>query len=302
MNTQFTYARQQPHRVYSTARSAFTLVELLVVITIIGILVALLIPAVTGVMGNAKDAQMGIEIASMSQALEAYKLEHLEYPPDFARPSTGDLQQINEHLARKFRYRVTKGKPNDNLVALNGQLPSNLDPAEALVFWLSGPSGDPKFPLTGRKPENRDSSTGGGAREKGPNPFFEFDQARLLDQDGDGFPEYYPDYSELPYVYLRHDSYLKNADNPMEPHLVREGPDTSLGGPAPVRAYAANIAEGQYVAAEKFQIICAGRDNRYMNIDVPSIPEYPSGIGYQEQDEDNLTNFSEGETLRAAIP
>ena len=298
MKSQRTSASRRANRIKTNARHAFTLVELLVVITIIGILVAFLVPAIATVMGNAKDAQMGVEIAGLAQALEKYQMENLSYPPDFADVAAMDKLQMDTHLARKYRYRTDKGKPNDNLVALNGQLPSHLDPAEALVFWLSGLSGDQKFPLTGRNPANRDSSSGGGARAPG-DPYFPFDKARLQDLDGDGFPEYYPEHSEMPYVYLRSDHYLKNAENPSEPHFVVAGPN-STG--IPVRAYAADITEGEYAAADKFQIICAGRDNLFMNTATPTVPEYPSGMGYLDEDEDNITNFSEGSTLQAAIP
>lgn len=280
------------------SRRGFTLVELLVVITIIGILIALLVTGVSSAIGRAKDAQMGIEIASMAQALEAYKQKHMAYPPDFADLLPQDTVQINTHLARPFRLRSLKGKPNDHLAAVNGQQPQHLDPAEALVFWLSGLSGDQKFPLTGRNPANRDPSSGGGGKAEG-TPFFEFDKARLLDNDGDGFMEYYPEHSQAPYVYLRSDHYMKDPNNPGTPHLVAVGPSSSG---IPVRAYAADIVEGEFVAAEKYQIICAGRDNLFMDIANPSVPEFPDGLGYSEADDDNLTSFSEGSTLQAAIP
>ena len=206
------------------SRRGFTLVELLVVITIIGILIALLVTGVSSAIGRAKDAQMGIEIASMAQALEAYKQKHMAYPPDFADLLPQDTVQINTHLARPFRLRSLKGKPNDHLAAINGQQPQHLDPAEALVFWLSGLSGDQKFPLTGRNPANRDPSSGGGGKAEG-TPFFEFDKARLLDNDGDGFMEYYPEHSQAPYVYLRSDHYMKDPNNPGDSAPGGGGPE-----------------------------------------------------------------------------
>ena len=270
-------------------RQAFTLVELLVVITIIGILVALLIPAVNVAMRNARNAQIAIEVRGLANAMESYKLEMGDYPPDFARDAGGDGTQIVSHLARKFRYR---DKVND--VYSDADL-DNLDPSEALVFWLSGLSADPKRPLTNRKAY----SDLFPATVKGAKAFFEFDQSRLRDSDGDGWPEYYPQNIEMPYVYFRNDNYANPFDNSL-PHAV-------LNNQVQVRPYARTLdgaaAVDEYVAPEKFQVICSGLDNLFLDENsVASNATYPDGLGYQEADEDNITNFSEGSTLQAAIP
>ncbi len=69
----------------SKGRAAgFTLVEMLVVITIIGILAGLVIPAVVVAMRKAKEATIVMEISQLDMALKAYKEKFGEYPPDFA--------------------------------------------------------------------------------------------------------------------------------------------------------------------------------------------------------------------------
>lgn len=60
---------------------AFTLPELLVVIVIIGIMLALLLPALAGAIRRAKVAQVNSEINVMATALEAFRTEYGEYPP-----------------------------------------------------------------------------------------------------------------------------------------------------------------------------------------------------------------------------
>ena len=79
--------------------------ELMVVIIIIAILAGLLIPAIGGAVRRAKNAKIALEIAALSQALERYKMEYGEYPPDFADRRETNETFINQHLSRIFRYR-----------------------------------------------------------------------------------------------------------------------------------------------------------------------------------------------------
>lgn len=62
-------------------RTGFTLVELLVVITIIGVLIGLLIPVIWSAVGRANDARVGGEINTLAQALASFQTKYGEYPP-----------------------------------------------------------------------------------------------------------------------------------------------------------------------------------------------------------------------------
>ena len=64
-------------------KRAFTLVEILVVIAIISILAALVTVAVAGAMRAGKRAAISMEMSQIAMALEHYKAEFGEYPPDF---------------------------------------------------------------------------------------------------------------------------------------------------------------------------------------------------------------------------
>jgi general secretion pathway protein G len=68
---------------WSVQRRAFTLVELLVVITIIGLLAGLLLPAINGAVRSAKEAAVASEISLLDQALASFKTRYGEYPPSF---------------------------------------------------------------------------------------------------------------------------------------------------------------------------------------------------------------------------
>lgn len=147
-------------------RTGFTLVELLVVIAIIGILMAVLIPAVTRSITTAKETAIRLEIDLISQALEAYKLRYGDYPPDFS-----DWKSVERHFRKAFPEidddelkllaQYTHLDENFDRVPLNANLdPRNatgsythyrqaVDAAEALVFCLGGYSQDKKHPFTG---------------------------------------------------------------------------------------------------------------------------------------------------------
>jgi general secretion pathway protein G len=74
---------RSPSRPTSTrARLArgFTLIEIMVVITILGVLAALIVPRVVGRTDDAKVAAAKQDIASLMQALKLYRLDNGRYP------------------------------------------------------------------------------------------------------------------------------------------------------------------------------------------------------------------------------
>jgi len=60
--------------------SGFTLIEIMVVITILGILAALIVPRVVGRTDDARIAAAKQDIASILQALKLYRLDNGAYP------------------------------------------------------------------------------------------------------------------------------------------------------------------------------------------------------------------------------
>jgi prepilin-type N-terminal cleavage/methylation domain-containing protein len=66
-------------------RRAFTLVELLVVITIIGILIALLLPAIYGGIANARKLECADRMRQVTIATSGYAIQHGHYPGFFNR-------------------------------------------------------------------------------------------------------------------------------------------------------------------------------------------------------------------------
>ncbi len=124
----------------------FTLVELLVAITIIGILMAIAIPAITGALSKAREASMRVEVETISQAIEAYKLKYGDYPPDFM-----NWNVVVGHYRKAFPDIDPTELLNLRELTHSGGLfnPTSMDRAEALVWALGGFSSDPQFPFTG---------------------------------------------------------------------------------------------------------------------------------------------------------
>lgn len=74
----------------SRSDRGFTIVELLIVIVVIAILAAVSIVAYTGIQGRARDAQRMQDMATITKALELYKVSNGEYPPTpSSTPSAG---------------------------------------------------------------------------------------------------------------------------------------------------------------------------------------------------------------------
>jgi type IV pilus assembly protein PilA len=65
----------------SNIRKAFTLIEILIVIGIIGVLAAALIPRLTGIQGRARDTKRMYDIRQLSKSIYTYWIDNNTYPP-----------------------------------------------------------------------------------------------------------------------------------------------------------------------------------------------------------------------------
>jgi prepilin-type N-terminal cleavage/methylation domain-containing protein len=93
-------------RKMSRSTHGFTLVELLVVISIIAILAGLSFPAITGALEAAKRAQASVLIRQLSIGTIAYYTEYNKYP---APKDYADSDEFDDS-AREYLYKIFKGE------------------------------------------------------------------------------------------------------------------------------------------------------------------------------------------------
>jgi general secretion pathway protein G len=78
----------------------FTMIELLVVIVVIGILAALLLPAINGAIRKAREASVSSEINLLATALTNFKTQYGDYPPSrILLKENGDYSPFFTNLA-----------------------------------------------------------------------------------------------------------------------------------------------------------------------------------------------------------
>jgi prepilin-type N-terminal cleavage/methylation domain-containing protein len=155
-------------------RRAFTLVEMLVVIAIIGILAALITPAIYQAMWNARQTRIKVEADQIASGFEAFKSKYGSYPPANLTCTSGAANAaLTAFVARAFPRYTTTGTNSlaQQIFAdlqKNGVDTTNINPQAALAFWLVGFSPDVTDPFN----RNLTSIT--------RTPFFAFDTTRLV--------------------------------------------------------------------------------------------------------------------------
>jgi general secretion pathway protein G len=99
---------------------AFTLIELLIVMAVIGILAAITLAGLSGAQGKATRDRTRAEIAALANAIERYKTQNDLYPPpkgenlfyseidDYmpASPNAVSGENLNDPYGNPYRYRL----------------------------------------------------------------------------------------------------------------------------------------------------------------------------------------------------
>lgn len=195
-------------KVERISRTGFTLVELLVVITIIGILAALITVAASGALKKGRQTAIKVELDQISAALEKYKQDVAgSYPPNLQVDGviideSQVLNDVRRHLKQAF---PRSNEPPELIAALAGlatngsllpsgdSLQGGMTAGEAIVFWLSGFSSDPKYPISGEGGPSYEIPSLNNGDNHALDPIesrrwiYEFQVARLEPRDADGY-------------------------------------------------------------------------------------------------------------------
>jgi len=252
---------------HRSPRTAFTLVEIMVVIVIIGILASILVPVLGGIIRRANEAAVKVEISSLENAISDFKTKFSCHPPDhitlyeFSNLGTSTSPPTGWAGDAASRAKILKIWPRFNF-ALGRYLNNDSDTldtihlsgAECLVFFLGGMphcnqnknffmtgfSKNPADPLR-RRGEDRN---GNGVLDTTPPPSEDLNNNGILDpsvetRDGPFF--------EFPSSRLR-DVDLPTNSSP-GPDAFPEFIDTLANQTAPYLYLSSNEGRGYSTAA-----------------------------------------------------
>ena len=288
--------RQQNHQTH--ARRGFSLIELMVVIVIIAILMALILPAISGARQRARIAQVSSEISQLDNAVAKFKsVYNVEPPSSLYIPAAGGTWGAADRSKVRSIWPQFNFATNGGLG--NGTKDMHLSGAECLVFFLGGienSSSNPPVVLGFSKNPQTPWDSAGTNRE---GPFFEFDNSRFTDLDKDGLLEFadpLPD-QQTPYMYLSSQGRNYKRTNAAGSTLAEQDDFDVHGGNSNTKdLQAVYLKTAQPVQAHRpdsYQIISPGPDATY---GVGGV--YKDGeelVGPRATEMDNITNFSGGQ-------
>lgn len=304
------FQRQSPHR-------GFTLVEMLVVLGIIAVLAALLLPAAMGAVTRARDAAIGFEVNQLASAIESYKQDKGDYPPNFK-----NFDVFMQHVRRCYPkiapselawFFIYDGSGN----VTGWKTSRQMDEGEALVFWLSHTTTDPRYPFGLTTPSGIPTF----------KRYYEFDESRFGYDDAEPTQGTGEQVVRLPSYRAKHckDSHYIYIDSRSYEFFTRDFGPASTKPSLPQYAFAETNDDGvrpywsdtstnitatsttpyrdqfKPMNPTTFQLICAGQDGLYgLDTSDEDVKQFPSGNYYSNADKDNITNFSGGRRMEAS--
>ena len=309
---------QRRTRTNSIQRAAFSLVELMIVILIIGILVAIASPFIFGALTRAQEFTIENEMQQLNAAVERFNTDHGVYPPAIGPGLEIDTSNSTAALAAMRRYliRIAPGNAEGNGSDGGGlqnwweNIGCKLEQDSSLVFWLSGLCTSKQYPLSGSAlftttplaPYNANKSFMDADLVDGSgmpisidrNVFFEFKSDQLVNATssaGAALPLGIKAYNQpsgkgdsLAYQYRDFKSY--GGGTSIAYHLV----DNSSGSTVI-----------NYFNPTSFQIVGPGMDGKITDVMPPTAPntDLTDETAVDPGQDDNITNFSGGRLTKS---
>jgi len=292
---------------YSQNCRGFTLVELLVVITIIGVLAGLAAGGMWIVQARVRETMTKAQLSQMDLALEAYKNEFGEYPPPLNDP---------EAVMRHARSRWKRASLNYDMIlmaaglALDGDLTDGEEKIAAnndrialtLTFWLGGLYVNGSY-----RGFNADLENPLVSGNQWKEPLFDFSEKNTEALEADKPHLRFFAIDKKPVVYFRStaNGEYHNPNPPGEPNRFLCG-WREHGDAVPYAK--SQDANGNVVwhGARKYQLIHPGRDGKFS--EVPDRLAAPVPIVHRDhentldyEDYDNIVNFTDTATLKGAL-
>jgi prepilin-type N-terminal cleavage/methylation domain-containing protein len=285
-------------RTAGTRRAAFTLVELLIVVTIIALLAGLLLVGIQKIGGAGKTVVATQDITSLQAATETFKREFGFYPPsEFRLPSMPDpnlntsltpqqkaLEVASFALLKQMYPRWAPQLTGTGMINWTGAYPSmagyigqNLDGNQSMVLFLGGPL------QTGWATDSPQATAGTAVK----GPYFEFKQDRL---DGNqGGPRHFLDPFKNP----------TNPNGKPYAYLASQSPGGKYPAVGCLGVFAVCETANKFVNQSGVQIVSAGEDGVFGSFGSHA-QVYSAGAGPFAEGTagfDDLANFNNGNKL-----
>lgn len=123
--------------------AGFTLIELVIVISIIAVLIALLVPTTISVLGDAKSAEAQAEMTAIASSIATFKSEFGQLPPSYisfvaADGTMATLPSPTKAILRSMFPQIQFNLALQTSLTTAGLWGQELYGPEALVFFLGG--------------------------------------------------------------------------------------------------------------------------------------------------------------------